>query len=1305
MAAGGAGGSRLSPLLNKITGEGTSGNWAAESGVRFWGGVGGPLALGSQGSRSVGSWVRYRLLTIHPHPGPVRVEGRVGRRERRRRRRNNFRRVRGERRGGVGGSGVGVTGGEVRKIVTWNVRRLTMREHNRDRLRRVVGEIVNRGWEIVLMTEVKADERGVVWLGEEEGRVAVIHSERAAIVLRERALEEWVGEGQRKWLEERVVSVVLGGMRLVSVYQPIWGSDEEGMERCRGEMEKQVEMGGKEKLIIGGDFNASVGRNQNRPGVCGRYGLGLSNEAGRDLVNWCGEVGLAYANSYVRHVRRGTWFHQARGRWYELDGFLVRSRDRGKIVRKMRTIEERVLSDHKPKTMEVMVRKRREWRAAGGGREQQAKWELLGRDEVREEYRRRVEEAIEEEEDDEEVGEWEKLGGCLKRVAREVCGVSRNKVANPWMIGREEEVGRLSEEIRIAVVERDGVVERGRARMRLRPRRGDNRVRDIEIEIGRAREKVKVARREHRNFLRRIEKEWWDIVIGECEEACQVGRLGDMYKALDRLAKREWKAPRSSTITVEQFRNHFEGITRDRYEELPGTIREAVCRARDLRDDAEARDVSEEMEEEPSEEEIRKAMREMKDSAPGEDGVRLDYIRKAGDRVIRWVVRLVQDMWRKPAEEWEESLKAGIMIPLHKKGDRGEVNNYRGVCLLAMGSRVLARIVARRSGVWAERVRLLDENQAGFRRGRSTADVVQIMVRLEEDVVDGRRRVIGGNGNLEEGEWPEARLLDLRKAYPRVNRPGLWMLLERYGLGGNMTRVVRGLHETTRYKVRGKEGTSGEWVPERGLREGCSTSPVLFNLYHQAVMRQAEEHRLEIGGDRVGVNFRWVPGGSFAGAKTWERGSSEAKVVKVSSALFADGTTFVGKKSEMEEGVRAAKEVMGRWEERNNEDKEERLEFGTEEGREIRVLGSWVGSQQDIRYRIRRAGGVWGKVKAGLKGSRLSKKWQARIVEATVVSSLLYDCQARVWWGGDIRKLQKWVDRCYRYIWGNRNREPLREMQNRHINMVDVRDRLGVRSIRSRIEKRVLERIGHVLRMGDDRITKAVVLGWWEKLEGWDKKKGKKRKTVLYWKRLLGEAGIDWTDIERLVGDRDGWKEIVGKRVKHIDKWDSQKGHEYRWEEGEDRIDRSVSRVVDLVCRYEGCGKVCLSKGGLTLHQKRMHRAAEDRVRFSCGMCGTGLETEGARANHEKTCGGGGGLVGGRRRCENCGSWGPAGNYARHVRNCVGGAEGGRGRGEPVRGVGARRECDVCGRLQSASNWARHRRTCQPWDPGGGPRP
>ena len=63
------------------------------------------------------------------------------------------------------------------------------------------------------------------------------------------------------------------------------------------------------------------------------------------------------------------------------------------------------------------------------------------------------------------------------------------------------------------------------------------------------------------------------------------------------------------------------------------------------------------------------------------------------------------------------------------------------------------------------------------------------------------------------------------------------------------------LHENTTYRVRSREGLSDGWVQERGLREGCSTSPILFNVFHQAVMRQAEKERKR--DDReVGVKWR-----------------------------------------------------------------------------------------------------------------------------------------------------------------------------------------------------------------------------------------------------------------------------------------------------------------------------------------------------------------------------------------------------------------------------------------------------------------
>ena len=62
---------------------------------------------------------------------------------------------------------------------------------------------------------------------------------------------------------------------------------------------------------------------------------------------------------------------------------------------------------------------------------------------------------------------------------------------------------------------------------------------------------------------------------------------------------------------------------------------------------------------------------------------------------------------------------------------------------------------------------------------------------------------IRGLNVAEEEERPVVRLLHLEKPYPRVSKPALWMLLERYGLRGKLLETLMDLHETTEYKLKG----------------------------------------------------------------------------------------------------------------------------------------------------------------------------------------------------------------------------------------------------------------------------------------------------------------------------------------------------------------------------------------------------------------------------------------------------------------------------------------------------------------------
>ena len=84
------------------------------------------------------------------------------------------------------------------------------------------------------------------------------------------------------------------------------GADEGGIEKFRRDMERQIAMGRNLRLVMErGDFNASVGSGGGRRGVCRRYVVGRGNEPGRDLVEWCKEIGMAHVNGFIRYKRRG----------------------------------------------------------------------------------------------------------------------------------------------------------------------------------------------------------------------------------------------------------------------------------------------------------------------------------------------------------------------------------------------------------------------------------------------------------------------------------------------------------------------------------------------------------------------------------------------------------------------------------------------------------------------------------------------------------------------------------------------------------------------------------------------------------------------------------------------------------------------------------------------------------------------------------------------------------------------------------------------------------------------------------------
>ena len=122
---------------------------------------------------------------------------------------------------------------------------------------------------------------------------------------------------------------------------------------------------------------------------------------------------------------------------------------------------------------------------------------------------------------------------------------------------------------------------------------------------------------------------------------------------------------------------------------------------------------------EPSAFEVKLAIEKLKNhKSPGTDQIPAELI-KAGGRTIRCeIYKLIISIWNKEElpDEWKES----IIVPIYKKGDKTECNNYRGILLLPTTYKVLSNILLSRLIPYA--VEVIGNHHCGFRRNRLTTD-------------------------------------------------------------------------------------------------------------------------------------------------------------------------------------------------------------------------------------------------------------------------------------------------------------------------------------------------------------------------------------------------------------------------------------------------------------------------------------------------------------------------------------------------------------------------------------------------------
>ena len=135
---------------------------------------------------------------------------------------------------------------------------------------------------------------------------------------------------------------------------------------------------------------------------------------------------------------------------------------------------------------------------------------------------------------------------------------------------------------------------------------------------------------------------------------------------------------------------------------------------------------------EPTKKEIAIAMKTMASAkAVGPDGFPLELLElglRQDPTVLLELLRLTTLLRRKGkfTQQWKDA----FITVLHKKGDKMECGNYRGISLVSHAGKVLIKVVARRLRAYCEAKGLLLQEQCGFRPDPSTMDMVFVMRKL-----------------------------------------------------------------------------------------------------------------------------------------------------------------------------------------------------------------------------------------------------------------------------------------------------------------------------------------------------------------------------------------------------------------------------------------------------------------------------------------------------------------------------------------------------------------------------------------------
>ena len=219
--------------------------------------------------------------------------------------------------------------------------------------------------------------------------------------------------------------------------------------------------------------------------------------------------------------------------------------------------------------------------------------------------------------------------------------------------------------------------------------------------------------------------------------------------------------------------------------------------------------------------------------AVGVDNIPNEFLINAGVKFWELLTLLYNKIKR--SGTFPPGWNKGRVALIHKKGAKELLGNYRPLTVIVSMSGLYSRLLNERLTCVVEEHGLLGEIQNGFRKGRSGSDNSFVL-----DTIFWKQKALRKKVHVA--------FIDIAKAYDTVDRDVLWRKLEGFGFGGDFLSSLKSIYSGDSVQAVVNGVSTRPVYLRRGLRQGCSLSPILFALYiadmGQAINLSSEGFRI-----------------------------------------------------------------------------------------------------------------------------------------------------------------------------------------------------------------------------------------------------------------------------------------------------------------------------------------------------------------------------------------------------------------------------------------------------------------------------